>query len=263
MAASANGWRVLARAECTDIKVPGGVIPVHPKLATIFTDLAVRYHTLVEPLTWPGCWGWADRPIRGGTVTSNHASGTAVDLCAPAHPQGAPVSRTFTPAKLEAVWALEKRYGGVIAWGGDWDAPSTDGMHWELAPGTSAEQVDKVTAWLQAEASTPPPPPAAVRTPAPAPLPPAPAPAGRDLTGTGLALRGDVGNTGPRVAALQTFLRTRYPLYAKQLVSDGVWGARTTEALRQFALRSGITSADGRNIGPQLARKLYLAGARV
>jgi hypothetical protein len=85
---------------------------------------------------------------------------------------------------------------------------------------------------------------------------------GLDLTGAGLALRGEQGHHGPRVAALQRFWRTRYPAYAKALAIDGWWGPATTAVCYQFARRSGIRSADGRNIGPQLARQLYLAGFR-
>jgi hypothetical protein len=97
----------------------------------------------------------------------------------------------------------------------------------------------------------------------PPPSPPAPTGwVGPDLTGAGLSLRGDQGNNGRRVAALQQFWRTRYSLYAKGLAVDGWWGPATTAACYQFARRSGIRSADGRNIGPQVARQLYLAGFR-
>lgn len=85
---------------------------------------------------------------------------------------------------------------------------------------------------------------------------------GPDLTGSGFGLRGDVGNNGPRVAALQAFWRDRYSLYARHLAVDGWWGPATSEVCRQFAQRSGIRAADGRNIGPQIARKLHLAGFR-
>jgi hypothetical protein len=59
-----------------------------PETAAIFADLAARYHATVEPLVWPGCWGYALRPIKGTNTYSNHSSGTAIDLNAPAHPQG-------------------------------------------------------------------------------------------------------------------------------------------------------------------------------
>jgi hypothetical protein len=64
---------------------------------------------------------------------------------------------------------------------------------------------------------------------------------------------------------LQAFLRRQYPLYAKGLEVDGWWGPQTSGVLREFGIRSGIprNSIDGLNIGPQLARKLYLAGVRI
>jgi hypothetical protein len=249
-AASANGWRVLGRAECATITVPGGTLQVHPKTAPIFADLAARFHAEVEPLVWPGCWGYALRPIKGTDTYSNHSSGTAVDLNAPAHPQGVPAARTFSRAQLAAVRALVARYHGVITWGGEWKAPTVDGMHFEITEGASVAEVDALAASL---GGAPP--------PAPAPAPAAPAGfTGPDLTGRGTGLRGDVGNNGPRVAALQAFLRDRYPLYAKGLASDGWWGPATTAVIAEFGHRSGIPSADGRNVGPKLAAALYAAG---
>jgi hypothetical protein len=198
---------------------------------------------------------------------TNHASATAWDLCAPLHPRGVPIWRTFTAEQLQAIALLEARYAGVLRWGGRWEGEDVDGMHWEGVPGVTVEAVRGLTARLQADEEPPP-------APGPAPVPiqvPAPAPrpaqgdgwTGPDLTGAGLGLRGDQGNNGPRVKALQAFWRTRYPLYAKSLATDGWWGPATTEACRQFALRSGVRGADGLNIGPQVARKLYLAGARL
>ena len=257
MTASVNGWRVIKRSECVDVHVPGGIIPVHPEFAWLAQDCAIRWHDTVEPLVWPGCWGWSEpRPIRGGTVMTNHASATAWDLSAPKHPRGVPIAKTFTRAQLAAVSALESRYAGVLRWGGRWTGADVDGMHWEGIPGVTVEQVRALTAHLQAPGPAP--------DPSPAP-PPAPAPAGwtgPDLTGTGFGLRGDQGNNGHRVAALQNFLRTKYPLYAKGLDDDGWWGPKTTAVIREFAARSGVRGADGLNIGPQLARKIYLAGFR-
>jgi hypothetical protein len=252
-AASDNGWRVLGRAECATITVPGGALQVHPKTAAIFADLATRFHAEVEPLVWPGCWGYALRPIKGTDTYSNHSSGTAIDLNAPAHPQGVAATKTFSRAQITAIRALVDRYHGVITWGGEWKAPSVDGMHFEVTDGTSVAAVDALAASLGA-------------TPAPVPAPPPPPPpapagfTGPDLTGRGPSLRGDAGNNGPRVAQLQAFLRDRYPLYAKGLAADGWWGPATTAAIAEFGHRSNIPSADGANVGPKLAAALYAAG---
>jgi hypothetical protein len=104
---------------------------------------------------------------------------------------------------------------------------------------------------------------------APAPPPP-PVPAGwtgPDLVGAGAGLRGQAAgqpsgpqSNGPRVAALQTFLRDRYSLYAKTLQVDGWYGQQTAGVLAEFAHRSGIPAADGLNIGPRLAAALTAAG---
>ena len=270
MTASVNGWRVIGSAECVDVEIPGGHVPIHPEFAWLAQDCAIRWNDTVEPLLWPGCWGWSPlRPIRGGSVVSNHCSGTAWDLSAPRHPRGVPIARTFTPAQLEAVARLESRYFGVLRWGGRWTGAEADGMHWEGQPGVSVEAVRELTAALQ-NGGPPPPSPSAPPSSPPAPTPPPPAPTGwtgPDLRGTSLALRGDAGNNGPRVQALQRWLARTYPAYrhglgGQLLAADGWWGPQTTSWVREFAQRSGIRSADGANVGPQVARRLYLSGFR-
>lgn len=252
MTATANGWRVLTRDQCATIDVPGGSLPVHPALAPIFLDLATRYHATVEPLEWPGCWGWADRPIRGSTVRSNHASGTAIDLNAPRHPQGTAALRNYTRPQIAAVGALLQRYHGLIVWGGTWSLPDTDGMHFELADGVSFEEVAALAATLaQHPSPTPPAPPGR------------PGWAGPDLTGTGPALRGQAGDSGPRVQAWQAWLADNYPAYRHtcgDLIADGEWGPVTTRWNQEFGHRSAIPSADGANIGPKLAAAYHRAG---
>jgi hypothetical protein len=267
MTASANGWRVIPRSECVTIEIPGGTLPVHREFAWLFWDLAHEWHETVEPLQWPGCWGWA-APTESGRDPSKfvttHASGTAIDLCAPRHPRGVPIAKTFTPQQLVQISRLETRYFGVLRWGGRWTGADVDGMHWEGIPGVTVEAVRELTASLSAK---PPAPVSPVPAPAPAPKPkPKPKPAagwtGPDLRGVSLALRGEQGNNGPRTQRLQRELRRAYPRYAKHLDDDGYWGPQTTAVLREFAHRTGIRSADGANIGPQIARKLYLAGVR-
>lgn len=264
---SQNGWPLLTRAQCEDVAVPGGVLPTHPRLAVIAADLAHHWHLTVEPLQWPGCWGYAgpDRFIGGTTTPSNHWSGSAWDFCAPQHPQAVPVHITFTTRELEAVAALEARYAGVLMWGGRWVGNSVDGMHWEVRKGARLEDVDALTDRIMAEvaAMTTQSPSAPLSSPpVPTPSPAGPGWTGPDLQGQGLALRGDQGNNGPRVAALQRFWRDRYPLYAKSLAADGWWGDGTSAVCAQFAARSGIRGADGRNVGPLLAARLHGAGFR-
>lgn len=251
MTATANGWRALTRDQCAEIPAPGGMLAVHPMWAPIFADLAQQFHDHVEPLEWPGCWSYADRPIRHGKVKSNHA-GYAIDLNAPKHPQGVPVGKTFTRAQISAISGILSRYHGLIVWGGTWDAPDTDGMHFEGAPGSTPEQVTALAATLAQH-------PAPAPTPPPVP-PPAAGWTGPDLTGSGTGLRGAQGANGPRVQAWQAWLRATYPLYAKHLEPDGWWGPQTTAVNAEFGHRSGVPSADGLNIGPQLAAAYHRAG---
>jgi D-alanyl-D-alanine carboxypeptidase len=246
---TANGWRVLDRDECATIDVPGGQLAVHPVAAPIFADLAARFDAEVEPLIWPGCWGYALRPIKGTGTYSNHSSGTAIDLNAPRHPQGVPAARNYTRGQRGALGAILADYAGVITWGGTWDLPDTDGMHFEITPGVTVGEVEAVAARLTG--------------PPPAPAPPPAGFTGPDLRGYGPALRGEHGNNGDRVAGLQWFLSVNYPGYGRTLgplTPDGWWGDVTTAWLAEFAHRSHIPSADGRNIGPQLAAALYRAG---
>jgi hypothetical protein len=101
--------------------------------------------------------------------------------------------------------------------------------------------------------------PAPQPQPAPPPAPAGPGWTGPDLTGTAEGLRGDVGNNGPRVAAWQEWLNRYAPAYSR-LAVDGWWGPATTAVNAEFGHRSGIGSADGRNIGPRLAAAYWRAG---
>ena len=130
MAVSQNGWQANDRSLITTISVPGGTLPVREgDVAVVFEWLARRFNDEVEPLKWPGCWGYAERVIRGGVSLSNHASGTAVDFNAPAHPLGK--VGTFTKAQVKAIRRILDDAHGVIRWGGDYKGRK-DEMHFEV-----------------------------------------------------------------------------------------------------------------------------------
>lgn len=130
MRTSQNGWTVITRDRCVSIQVPGGTIPVRAgDVAVVLRWAVCRWHLEVEPLLWPGCWGWADRPVRGGTATSNHASGTAVDLSAPLHPLGK--RGTFTARQRKTIRRIIADSRGALRWGGDY-VGRADEMHIEI-----------------------------------------------------------------------------------------------------------------------------------
>lgn len=156
MTSSVNGWPVLDNRTTGRLpRLRKWIIPTAGDRAAdrhlylrdgsagfLLAHLALWFHESVERLntgTWDE-WGWASRPIRGGTAISNHASGTAMDLNATQHPMGVPVARTFTPAQVRDIRRRLKLYGGRIDWGGEWSRP--DGMHFELAPGTELPGVE-------------------------------------------------------------------------------------------------------------------------
>lgn len=136
MATSQNGYRANNRSLIASYKVPGGKISMRKgDVATVLSYVAKRFHSEVEPLKWPGNWGYAERKIRGGSSLSNHASGTAIDLNAPAHYLGA--RGTFSSTQLKAVRRILNDCDGVIRWGGDYSGRK-DEMHFEINKGTSA-----------------------------------------------------------------------------------------------------------------------------
>lgn len=157
MSTSVNGWAVLdssttgplPRLRKWNVPTPPDGPARHLNLRDgsagfVLVHLALWFHEKVERLDtgqWDE-WGWASRPIRGGTAISNHASGTAEDLNATRHPLGVPISRTFTPRQVRMIRRRLRRYRGVIHWGGNWSRP--DGMHFEIAPGTTLAEAERV-----------------------------------------------------------------------------------------------------------------------
>lgn len=136
MAVSQNGYRANDRSLIASYKVPGGKISMRKgDVATVLSYVANRFHSEVEPLKWPGNWGYAERKIRGGSSLSNHASGTAIDLNAPAHYLGA--RGTFSAKQVRAIRRILNDCGGVIRWGGDYRGRK-DEMHFEINAGTAA-----------------------------------------------------------------------------------------------------------------------------
>lgn len=112
-------------------------------VAVVLAHFAERFNAEVEPIDVASSWGWAYRPVRGHDEgLSNHASGTAIDLNAPAHPLGS--SGTFTEDQVVRLRALLDEVAPVLAWGGDFDRP--DEMHIEVV-GTP-EEVAEVAAQI-------------------------------------------------------------------------------------------------------------------
>lgn len=221
MAVSQNGWGANNRQVIASIEIPGGKLAVRMGgVGVIFQHLATRFHNEVEPLVWPGNWGYAERPIRGGTALSNHASGTAIDLNAPAHPLGTEPTRNFTTAKIAKIREIVNYYEGVIRWGGDY-VGRKDGMHFEINDGITEAQVNRIADKIRGGVA-----PAPAPTPAPAPV-----------------SDGDV-----------RWIQERLNYWGARLNVDGVSGPATKAAIVAFQTAKGL-AADG-IVGPLTRAKL-------
>lgn len=132
MPSSQNGYSAPITPVSYDL--PGGRVSLRAGAAgQLLAWLARQFNERVEPLAWPGVWGYNYREIRGGVGLSNHSSGTAIDLNAPAHPQGTNPSANFTPAKIAAIRGILAQTEGCVRWGGDYTPPALkDGMHFEI-----------------------------------------------------------------------------------------------------------------------------------
>ena len=136
MAVSQNGWKANDRSLIASYSVPGGRISMRKgDVATILVYVAKRFHSEVENLIWPGNWGYAERPIRGSRTTSNHASGTAIDLNAPRHPLGK--RGTFSKSQVRKIKKILSDLDHVVRWGGNYRGRK-DEMHFEINKGTAA-----------------------------------------------------------------------------------------------------------------------------
>lgn len=107
----------------------------------VLACFAVWYHEKVEKINegiWDE-WGWASRPIRGSSVISNHASGTAIDLNATKHPLGVRGTLKFWLSKGTRKELAEQRINRVLdgiymnsVRGGYSYTTRVDAMHYEI-----------------------------------------------------------------------------------------------------------------------------------
>jgi D-alanyl-D-alanine carboxypeptidase/Putative peptidoglycan binding domain len=127
-----NGFLVSDDREKIGIRsyqVPGSkvALPVRSEVAPLLLGFARDFHAHIQPLHVGWCWGYAFRPVRGGSTPSFHAAGLAVDLNAPKHPLGR--RGTFDPDRVHLIRHLASRYG--LRWGGDYRFRA-DEMHFEV-----------------------------------------------------------------------------------------------------------------------------------
>lgn len=131
---SQNGYPACVPSLLRHYKTPGVTINYVMRggaTSTVLLYVVQRWDTEIEPVTSGGCY--ACRDIIGSETTSNHASGTAVDINPGKHPLGAASSLALR-RKVHAILNTVIggiRVGDVIRWGGDYHSRK-DGMHIEI-----------------------------------------------------------------------------------------------------------------------------------
>lgn len=136
MATSQNGWSVFFGAPAGLLRWVTGRVRPDP-VKTVFDYLCKRLNE-VEKNKQSWSWGWAVRAIRGQTSGySNHASATAIDYNAPAHPLG--VRGTWSAEEIRRIDKILDDMDGVIRWGEHYSG-RVDGMHFEIDKGFEAVQ---------------------------------------------------------------------------------------------------------------------------
>lgn len=144
---SYNGWRAspnLSSLDAGRFTVPG--VPDRwfttvTVAAPLFKYLIRRFHAEVDPLTGGVLdeWSYNYRKARAADALSCHASATAVDLDATQFPMG---RANMTQAQRAAVERILAQCKGQFRWGGWFNQPYVDEMHFELAKGTSPQSVE-------------------------------------------------------------------------------------------------------------------------
>ena len=171
MANSQNGWPVVPTGtDARLVAIPKVLGRVRKgDVATILAYVVARFDATVEDFdAGRDDWGYANRPVTGGTVPSNHASGTAIDLNATRHPIGR--VNTFTSAQRAAIKTLLKDLEGTVRWGGDYPGRK-DEMHFEINAGASAcrKVAERISGTKPVDNPIPTPPTVTKRKPKPLP----------------------------------------------------------------------------------------------
>lgn len=109
--------------------------------ATILNAWLIYYNRVIDPIS-SSVWGWS---ATNDVPTSNHLSGTALDINAPKYPWG---TRTMPQTRIAKVRRALDDFAGSIFWGADWDY--ADEMHFQLAWPEGDKRNDQFAARLEA-----------------------------------------------------------------------------------------------------------------
>lgn len=131
---SYNGWPVVDQSAIVPMVVagvefPGGVLA--GDVAIVLTAFAQWWHETIEPLKAGDCWGYEVRAdTNDPNLISCHASGTAIDLNAPDHPNGGSQYAGLGLGQVNAINAKVAEIG-CLYWGANFTGVH-DPMHIEI-----------------------------------------------------------------------------------------------------------------------------------
>lgn len=126
---SYNGWPAnsdpAAIGVAQNLWFPGGVKT--GDVTTVLRYVARQFNDRVEPIVSGWCWGYTFKAnVNNPSQLSCHASGTALDINAPDHPNGS--GGTFTDAQVGTIYAILNEVQGAVDW-----LEGYDEMHFEIA----------------------------------------------------------------------------------------------------------------------------------
>ncbi|AXQ62853.1 lysin A, L-Ala-D-Glu peptidase domain [Gordonia phage Angelique] len=132
---SENGWRIVNRDECLLIQGLDFMNTAPVRKGYAFEALSAWAHwydanvpgEIISPT-----WGWSNT---NDVATSNHLSGTALDINAPQYPWGGDRMARVFPDRVAAIRRGLAEFEGIIFWGADWGRK--DEMHFQLNQGTA------------------------------------------------------------------------------------------------------------------------------
>lgn len=152
-----NGWPAspdlpLRRLAVNGVAFVPGIVD-NDDVAVVLGYVADQFDQRVEPLVAGWCWGFAYRENRNNPdALSRHSGGIAIDVNAPAHPNGVPTRATFTAPQIAEVHAILAEVDHIVRWGGDYTG-TPDAMHFEIDG--SPTEVAQVATRLKEDEVTP------------------------------------------------------------------------------------------------------------
>jgi hypothetical protein len=146
---SYNGWPAnsdpAAIGVVQSLWFPGGAKA--GDVTTVMRYVAEQFNARVEPIVGGWCWGYTYKQnVNNPSSLSCHASGTALDINAPDHPNGS--GGTFSDAQRGQIYAILDECQGAVSW-----LEGYDEMHFEIQ--VSAAELADVAASLPAGGGPP------------------------------------------------------------------------------------------------------------